>query len=328
MSELGPLTESGWIRSEHYQETMENVVQPRLASCREDTVLPGYREQPLFCSCFSAPKPRGTVVVLHGFTECADKFSEVIHGFLTAGYSVLAYDQRGHGRSWRKEGIDDLSLTHVDHFSDYVRDLEIVCEKLLKKLPKPWFIFAHSMGGAVTALFLEQHPDVFQKAVLCAPMIAPNRGGIPFVMSEIILGGAKLLGKGKKRIFTSKPYAGPENFDTSCASGRARFDWFDAVKAAKAQFHNNGPTYNWTFGSVNVTRKILRPGAVERIACPVRLYAAQEDNSVLPEAQKKFIARVRTGERIEVPGSRHEIYRSGDDVVFPWWEDVLKFLNA
>ena len=26
---------------------------------REDTVLPGYREQPLFCSCFSAPKPRG-----------------------------------------------------------------------------------------------------------------------------------------------------------------------------------------------------------------------------------------------------------------------------
>ena len=56
---------------------------------------------------------------------------------LKNGYSVLAYDQRGHGRSWRAENIPDISVTHVDHFSDYVDDLQTVCQSFRAKLPAP-----------------------------------------------------------------------------------------------------------------------------------------------------------------------------------------------
>ena len=215
----------------------------------------------------------------------------------------------------------------MDRFGEYVEDLKAVCDQVLSGMPKPWMSFSHSMGGAVTALYLEQHPETFAKAAMCAPMIAPRRNGIPLFAVLGICRGGKLLGKGKKRIFLSKPYAGPEDFSTSCATDRNRFDWYDAVKASRKDFSNNGPTYSWTLESMKVTGQILKKGAVERIACPVRLYAAETDSSVLPEPQKEFIARVRQGERVFVKNARHEIYRSEDGVLFPWWHDVLSFLK-
>ena len=67
---------------------------------------------------------------------------------------------------------------------------------------------------------------------------------------------------------------------------------------------------------------------LEKISCPVRLYSAEQDSIVMPEAQQAFIARVRNGVRTQVRGSRHEIYRSDDQVLFPWWHEILTFLSG
>ena len=79
--------------------------------------------------------------------------------------------------------------------------------------------------------------------------------------------------------------------------------------------------------SIGVTRRILAPGAPEKIACPVLLTSADHDGSVMPEPQKQFIARVPGGERIFVKDSRHEIFRSVNEVLFPWWHHVLEFFH-
>ncbi len=319
----------GLILSGRYRETMEQHVLPYLTARQKDTVVPGDGGTPLFTSFFTADAPRATAVIVHGFTENAFKFSELIYSLLRSGFNVCAYDQRGHGRSGRDEKVKgDLSLTHVDRFERYVNDLKAVCDARLSDSPRPRVVFAHSMGGAVTALLLENDPGYFDRAALCAPMIAPNRGGMPYAAGMLLCLGAKALGQGRKRVFISKPYAGPEDFDTSCATSRERFDWYDAVKAARPEFHNNGPTYSWTLESLKVTKKILAPGAVERIAIPVRVYGAQEDNSVLPDEQAAFAARLKNGGREVVPGSRHEIYRSTDEALFPWWHEVLAFLKG
>lgn len=318
----------GLALSADYARTMKEAVLPAIAARRTDRIIRGAGDRPLFTSRFDAGSFQGTAVIVHGFTENADKFSEIIHSLLESGFSVVAYDQRGHGRSWRWPGIDDLSLTHADRFEDYVEDLEQVVAQVLAGMPRPWVLFAHSMGGAVSALYLEKHPDTFARAALCAPMIAPDRGGLPLAAGKLLCGGAKALGMGKKRMFVSKPYSGPEDFETSCATGRERFDWYDALKAEKPLFQNNGPTYGWTREALNVTAKILAPGAVERIAAPVRVYTAEVDGSVLPDAQEAFVARLKDGRRTLVKGSKHEIYRSGDDVLFPWWHGVLEFLKG
>ena len=315
----------GLALSQGYARTMEEEVLPYLEAHGSDHTVAGDGGKPLFCRRYDAEGAAGTVLIVHGFTENAYKYAELIHSLLRSGRSVLAYDQRGHGRSWRDPEIADLSLTHVEQFESYVADMEAVCRELLATMPKPWLLFAHSMGGAVSALFLERHPDIFRKAALCAPMIEANLGGLPVPAAELMCAGARALGKNKHRIFASKPYAGPEDFDTSCATGRARFDWYDAVKAANPLFSNNGPTYGWTREAIRANRLILAPGEVEKIAIPVRVYGAENDNSVMPAAQEAFVRRLKDGKRAVVPGSKHEIYRSGDETVFPWWREVLAF---
>lgn len=319
--------EDGLVLSENYADTMENVVLPWLKQREKTQTVAGQEEKPLCCVSYDADAPKGTVLVLHGFTECAEKFSEVIYSLLQNGFSVVAYDQRGHGHSWRDDAAKkDVSLTHVSDFNEYEQDLLAVCGAVLKKMPKPWMIFAHSMGGAVTGLFLERHPDVFSRAALCAPMIAANLG-----MPRLVVTGLchlfKLFGQGKRRVFVSKPYSGPEDFNTGFATSRERFDWYDKVKHDHKEYWNNGPSYSWTLEAIRVNRWLLAPGAVEKIACPVKLYTAENDTSVLPEPQKQFIGRVKRGEWALVKGAKHEIFRSTDDVLFPWWHDVLAFLK-
>ena len=316
------------VRSEHYADTMNRTVLPYLAEQRKEITVSGAGGKPIVCDRYDTENAKGTVTVLHGFTECAAKLSEVIYSLIRNGYSVLAYDQRGHGRSWRDERITDLSLTHVERFQDYVEDLEHICRQVLSDMPKPRYLFSHSMGGAVSALFLEDHPGVFEKAAFCAPMIAPRRGGLPLMAGKAMCWGAKMLGQARRRIPMSQPWSGPEVFENACASGKERFEWYNALRDRTDIFHNNGPTFSWALEAFNVTAKILAPGKPEGIRIPVRIYAAEKETEVLPEEQKLFADRLPNGILKVVQGAKHEIYRSPDTVLFPWWADVLQFFGG
>ena len=314
------------VKAEDYSHTMNDVVLPWLKARETVETVPGKDEKPLYTVSYRAEDPVATVVIVHGFTENAFKYSELIFSLLHNHFSVVAYDQRGHGRSWRAEGISDPSVTHMDHFEDYVSDLKAVCDHFLPSMPKPAFIFAHSMGGAVTSLFLEKYPEVFSAAVLCAPMIAPQTG-VPHAVASTLSGVASTFGRGKNHPFFMKPWSGPEDFATSCATDPRRFAWYDAVKTATKAFHNSIPTYRWTKEAIGVTKKILAEGAPERIACPVLLFTAEHDFSVEPGPQKSFIDRVPRGKHVFVKDARHEIFRSVNNVFFPWWHEILSYYS-
>lgn len=319
---------AGLVKSARYGETMDDVVIPYLKARGEAFTVRGAGDKPVHGVLYRGEGARGTVVFVHGFTENGFKFSELAYSLMMNGFDAVVYDQRGHGLSWRDEKVlSDMSLTHVERFSDYVEDLKRVTEYVRSRVSEPLMVFSHSMGGAVTGLFLMKYPGVFKRAVFCAPMIAPRRMGLPLWTAKAICRTAKLCGQGKKRMMFGKPYAGPEDFDTSCATGRERFDWYDAVKQAHEEYHNNGPTYGWTLEALNVTESLLAPGAPEKITIPVRVYSAENDGSVLPEGQKLFAGRLKNGTLEKVPGSRHEIYRSTDEVLFPWWDEILEFFK-
>ena len=317
----------GLVLSAAYADTMESQVVPYLKARQKDSMIPGADDKPLFCSQYTADQPQGTVLVMHGFTENAFKFSEIIYSLLVNGFNVVAYDQRGHGRSWRSEKIKDISLVHVDHFSDYVHDMEKIVDTVVSKLPKPWLLFSHSMGGAVSGLYLENHPDTFARAAFCSPMIQANTGMSTSVV-KLLCQGAKLLGKARGRVFISKPYTEKETFNEYVATGRERFNWYENIRFNTKEYQTNGPSYCWTLESVRVTKQLLAPDEPEKIVSHVRLYTAELDNTVMPEAQKKFIDRIKNGSHVIVKGAKHEIYRSNDDVLFPWWHDVLAFLKG
>ena len=322
------LNEDNLVFSRQYDRGMEDIVLPALSEAEESFTLEGYGGRPLHGCLYPAGRPAGTILLVHGFTENAYKFSELAYSLLKQGLTVIAYDQRGHGRSWRDPDITDLSVTHVDRFDEYVSDLKCVCDQVLQKHPKPWFVFSHSMGGAVTALFLERYPDVFSRAVFCAPMIAPDRGSVPLWAASLICRTAGLFGREKKHVFFIRPYGGPEDFSTSCATDPNRFSWYDRIKASTPVYQNSCPTYAWTRESLNVTKRILAEGEPEKIACPVLLFTAESDTSVRPVEQEMFASRLPDCRHVFVKGARHEIYRSTDEVLFPWWHSILEFLKG
>jgi len=327
MNPAGLFNEDGLICVPDYGAVMENTLLPELEKHQENRTVSGLGGIPLFCSLFRAEQPVvGTVVIIHGFTENAFKYSEIIYSLLMNHFDVIAYDQRGHGRSWRAQGVTEPALTHVDHFSDYVEDLRAVCEALAPEFPRPWMCFSHSMGGAVTALYLEKYPDTFSAAAMCAPMIAPVTVGLPQGLVGSITRVICLTGGGKRAPFFMKPHV-MDDFNTSHSTDRARFDWYNAKRVACREFHNDIPTYGWISEASSVTRKILRPGAPESVACPVLLSTAELDKAVRPVPQEEFITRVPKGTHILVKEARHEIFRSADKVLFPWWHQNLLFLK-
>jgi len=308
-----------------YAEFMTSQVVPYLDSRRVTCGVTTRDGKNLHCEKYAADDPRGTVFIVHGFTENAVKYSEAIYRFLTASFSVLIYEQRGHGRSWR--ALDDVTLTHVDRFESYTEDLEDVVSSA-KDMPKPFFLFAHSMGGAVGAQYLETGSTVFSKAILTSPMIAPARGGVPLFAAKAICRAAFALGKKEKRIFNSQPYPGKESFADACSTDEEKFTYYEAIKRKNELFHNYSPTYGWLFESLVITSKLLAKGKPENIAVPVLVISAQLDTVVLTDEQKKFADRLKNGSFAVIEGAKHEIYLSTPDVADPYFERVISFFRG
>lgn len=320
---------NGIVREEHYSETMNQVVVPELKEIRKDRMVPGKDGKELFVSVFPAESPKGTVIIVHGFTENVEKYLEIIHALHKAGYTVGMHDARGHGRSFREPGVDSVTGdTHVEHFDDYVEDLEVLMETAYKDLPSPRFMLCHSMGGAVGALYLEKHPDSFAGAVLSSPMIAPFTNGIPTPLAFAICAGMKAIGRGKHRILMSPGYTGHEDFATSAAKCKARFEWFDEIKFQEKLFHNYSPTFGWTVESIKVTNRILKEGEVEKITAPVLVMQASDDHSVLNGPMDTFVARLKNGRKERFEGERHEIFRGVDQDVCRWMDQILAFFAS
>ena len=125
------------VCSPSYSEIMNGTVLPWLSEKENATEIIGADNRPLYCVSYMAEDPVATVVIVHGFTENAFKYAELIWSLLHCRYSVIAFDQRGHGRSWRDPDILDLSVTHVDHFSEYTDDLSFVCDTFFSSFPNP-----------------------------------------------------------------------------------------------------------------------------------------------------------------------------------------------
>ena len=316
------------VQSPDYRNVMNGTVLPGLKERERQVTVAGYGGRSLYCVSYEADQPAGTVMIVHGFTENALKYSELIWSLLHLHFSVIAYDQRGHGRSWRAEGLPDISVTHVDHFDEYVEDLRIVCDSLLESMPLPHLLFAHSMGGAVASLFLERYPGVFSGAVLSSPMIAPDLGGFPVWTAALLGGCARMIGRQKKYPFFMKPWSGPEDFDTSCATDPERFAWYDEIKTNRKEFRNSVPSYQWSLESIRVSGRILAPCAPEKIACPVLVCTAETDHTVLPGPQKTLAGRIPCGRQMIVRNAKHEIYRSVNGVLFPWWHETVSFFRS
>ena len=316
------------ISETNYRETMEKTVEPQLASIREEISLPLEGGGALHAELYEQPKAERAVVVLHGYTESGEKFREMTWYFLQSGFNVYAIDHRGHGKSARS--VDETWLTHVDLFSDYVNDLEAFMNHVVLPRTKalPLCLYAHSMGGAVGGMTLQRRPQMFARAVLTAPMIAPSSAPFPSWMGAGIAKFMCAIGKTKEMAFIGKPFD-PKNetFEASFGTSRARFDYYARKRLENAHLQNNAPTYGWVKEAVGVTKVLLNPEADRQIQTPLLLCQASQDTVVRLPEQNQFVSLLPHAQ-LRAFDAKHEIYMSGDDVMREYVPAVIGFLRG
>ncbi len=109
-----------------------------------------------------------TVVLVHGFALTMQSWVLQRRALVEQGLRVVAYDQRGHGRS----GTPDLAACTVEHLG---RDLATVLEATCPH--GPVVLVGHSMGGMSVMSFSGRHPDVVRDRVLAVALVSTSPGG-------------------------------------------------------------------------------------------------------------------------------------------------------
>ena len=100
-------------------------------------------------------KPKAIVALIHGFGEHTARYAHVGKAFNTAGYALVGFDLRGHGKSGGARG----HTPSYDALMDDIADFLVWIEKRYPNVPR--FLYGHSMGGNLALNFsLRRKPDV------------------------------------------------------------------------------------------------------------------------------------------------------------------------
>lgn len=120
----------------------------------------------LYVEIDGAPAAGPTVVMVHGFTARLQEF-ELQREALRGRARVVAYDQRGHGRS----GWGDVRHATIDQLG---RDLSAVLDRHAPG--GPVVLLGHSMGGMTLMALARQRPDLFGARVRGVFLLATSAG--------------------------------------------------------------------------------------------------------------------------------------------------------
>lgn len=319
------------IAEDNYLTVMKTEIAPYLDTLRQSVLLDRDGTQKLYCEYFLQPEvtQKGSIFISHGFTESCGKYHEVIYYFLRAGYSVCIIDHRGHGFSRRIEENDfGTTPTDIEKFQYYVYDMDYAIHTVLtERLPAPYYLYAHSMGGAIAATYLEKHPDIFAKAIFNAPMFEINTGGAPKRIVKFVINLSCAFGKQKQFLTGQQPFSSEENFEDSSSSCEVRYRYYFDQQLATPEYRCGGSSFRWARESIHAGERLLTPVNCKKITIPVILFQAGADNLVLPSAQDRFIEQIPNGKLITVPDIKHEIYLGPNEVLEKYWDIIIHFLE-
>ena len=313
-----------FLSEQDFALRMQREVLPYLRARREEGNFKTSDGASLFTLTYRADEPRGSVVVLHGMGESAEKYHELCYYLLKSGLSVFLFDQRGHGRSTREARS---GVVHVKSFDTYASDFSELIEAKLNALPTPRYLFAHSMGGGVAALYLERGGNVFEKALLSSPALRVRVKGAPRTFVRLICAVCCAIGRGNERVHGMREPLPPEEEtmeNSSCASV-ARFEAYRKVKMSDKRLHSAKPSYAWLRAAMRATPRILRAKQLRRVHTLVRVVVAERDHLVEAQASLAFTRGIPCGEIFEVTRARHEIFNERDDVSHPYFEELLEY---
>lgn len=125
---------------------------------------------------WSVPQPKAVVVISHGAAEHALRYVRFARALNTAGFSVWAPDQRGHGASAGPQGLGDFGPGGWDGL---VADIgQLIGDARKAHGAVPIVLFGHSMGAAACRHFAPIGSDTIDALILSGTGVrAPLKEG-------------------------------------------------------------------------------------------------------------------------------------------------------
>lgn len=310
-----------------YAAWMAETVEPYLKEHGEKGYLKMEDGMSIAYRRYSLPDAGKCVVISHGFCEFAEKYNEVAYRFLQEGYSVYVPEHRGHGYSGRE--VDDLELVHVQSYDNYVTDFARFVETVVSPREEYRIVFAHSMGGAIAILALERYPQLFEAAVLSAPMCAMQTGKYPRFAARLLAEFCCLTGKRKcfARLAGQRSFSETPQFEGSSCLSRERYDYMFQKRLLDEHYRTYGGSYGWVLAGLRASRKLMRKENLAKIKTPVLLFAAGHDHMVDNDAIERFAELTNRTELFFMPDSRHEIFNADERTRTKYYDEIFRFIK-
>lgn len=314
------------VDEKNYAAVMKNEVEPFLAKIRTEGFFNTFDGKQIHYEAHTIDNARGNVVIVHGFTEFAEKFREMAYYFVKNGFNAFALDNRGHGHSYRMTG--DKETVRLNKFDDYVEDLDIFAREVVKPFAGdiPMYAYSHSMGGGIVARYLSVHSDMFEKAILSAPMICAQTG-VPLPFAKAVLGLTSAIGLKNVSVPTMCKFNPNPAFETSSDTSRARFEYFLSKKLEEPNYRTTGPSFGWVNESLKLTDRLLDTNNCRKISAKVIVFQPEQDARVLSPYQNKFVAKLNDAKLIYIENSKHEIFATTNDVMKIYLDKIFEFLG-
>ncbi|MDR9825271.1 alpha/beta fold hydrolase [Vibrio sp. FNV 38] len=268
------------------------------------------------------------IVLINGRVESFCKYQELFFDLYQQGYDVYSFDHRGQGLSERL--TNNLDIGYVEQFDDYIHDLADLIKCFSLDHYQQRFLLAHSMGGAITARYLQKYqPQQFQAAALTAPMmgievptiVRPIAAPLMYAMSK--LSSQPQYAPGHKAYYL-KPF---ENNPLTQSS--VRYHWFRQLYEEIPELQLGGPSTHWVWQSLKATQDIY--ANAKDIPLPLLVIQASEEKIVSNTAQIRFMRRLASSRKDCVLkiiyGAQHELLFEQDNYRQETLNTILNFFT-
>lgn len=271
------------------------------------------------------------IVISQGRNESVLKYKELAFDLNRQGYDLYLIDHRGQGFSERLGG--DQSHGHVEHFQDYVDDFNSYILSLdLANNYQHNYLLAHSMGGTISALYLEQYNHPFQAGILLSPMMSINLGSIPRVVAKLLtFSGAEVCSWFSGQacyIFGGEGYKRKAFVGNALTASEVRFNASQNTFTSFPETQLGDASMRWVSQSLSATKQAV--DNADKINIPILLLQAGADKVVTAAGQNEFFKKLtqcKAKQFLTIANANHEIYLEKDQSRLTALNAALKFLE-
>lgn len=283
-----------------------------------------------------APAPdgiehRGTIVLTHGYDESIDLYYETIKNYQQRGFSVYAMNWDGHRRIEENVADGEDFRPSNEGLERHTEDLAFFMQNVVNPTRDqnlPVIMSTHSMGGHIGTLFLRKYPDVFDGAVMSAPMMDIYRGGLGSWARPAVRGifnAASWLGLENVRLPSFEEVAGAFSKDNDEYTIRGLF-----YNRARDEAHDTRvgrPTYGWVANAYETIDIAMDEDFLGAIRTPVLIGSAEKDDLVANDAHEFAAEHMQNATHVTIPNGRHGLWFEDGDQYDMWWNNVDAMLD-